>query len=166
MDGPNALIKGPSPNATSISKGPLKIQACLQVLNNVLWYSSSSVLLILFQLARTRRSMWYFNIGLRGDIAVVAVVIISCVPINEFVTSNEMSRICVQRGVHVFVMTGPNEMCLCPVTVLRGPITLGLKFWSQSNFGPRKGPTNECLWSARANQITALFADTMIQICN
>ena len=166
MDGPNALIKDPSPHATIISKGPLKIQACLQVLNNVLWYSSSSVLLILFQLARTRRSMWYFNIGLRGDIAVVAVVIISCVPINEFVSSNEMSRICVQRGVHVFVMTGPNEMCLGPVTVLRGPIILSLKFWSQSNFGPRKGPTNECLWSARANQITALFADTMIQICN
>ena len=85
--------------------------------------------------------MWYFNIGLRGDIAVVAVVIISCVPINEFVSSNEMSRICVQRGVHVFVMTGPNEMCLSPVTVLRGPIILGLKFWAQPmNVCDQRGP--------------------------
>ena len=97
--------------------------------------------------------MWYFNIGLRGDIAVVVIVIIACVPINKFVSSIEMSRICVQRGVHVFVMTGPDEMCvLVSSNSFEGPNHIRSEILGPIKFWVQKG-TNECLCSARVNQI-------------
>ena len=90
----------------------------LQVLNNVVRYSSSSVLLILLQFAGPRRLMWYFKVDFRWDIIIVVdVVIIVCGRlVTEFVPSN---RIFLPRGVRQVLVTGSNEMSFRPVTSLK-----------------------------------------------